>query len=173
MFVRITAEVTYDEAAVAALYSQLAGVLAGFAFAGILLIATERISASTVRSSNAREESLVLLLAAFLGLSINSLTYAVIGGEVETYERAAVMHVLAGGGFGISALTLLAAILILISDIAPRLSSWTRHAVGLGAPVVVSIYVASGLMQAENAIQPVELGTMISTWIAVAVTHVV
>ncbi|WP_424348132.1 hypothetical protein [Kocuria sp. CH-021] len=160
------------------MYSALTGVLAGFAFAGILLIATERISTPKAGSQeksppqDRRQASLVLLLSAFLGLSISSLTYAIIAGETSSNELAAVQHVLAGSGFAVSALALLAAVHVLIQDLFPSVSSWTRVTIGMGAPAVSTIYVGEGAIQAQNATGGIGLTILVLIILASVFWHV-
>jgi hypothetical protein len=130
-------------------YSTLTGVLAGFAFAGLVLIITQRLNTRAdgepdSKSRPASDVALLLLFAAFLGLVLSSLSYAVVGGESKANSRAGLEHVIVGAGFGIAGLVLFLAILELMADIDfsmhTRLRFWTTRI----GPLVVLGYVWSG-----------------------------
>ncbi|PRY36625.1 hypothetical protein LY71_12546 [Geodermatophilus tzadiensis] len=110
-----------DEAAIGGLYSQLTGVLAGFAFAGLALVITQRLTSDPDEHQDEVEEtdnSALLLFAAFLGLALCSLGYAVLGGE-ENRNLATVEHVVMGVGFTSAGLLMLLALREVVS-VAPR-----------------------------------------------------
>lgn len=139
-----TAVATFDHTATAALYSQLTGVLAGFAFTGFLIVATTlRLRHEPLRQ-DAIDRALVLLLSAFLGLTMSSLGYALLAGEEAAPGRAAVEHVIAGAGFGASSLVLLLAIVELLRAMAPNIEASARNVAGRYVPVVVLLYIALG-----------------------------
>jgi hypothetical protein len=129
-------------------YSTLTGVLAGFAFAGLVLIITQRLNGRVgqhdSKAGAASDAALALLFAAFVGLILSSLSYAVIGGETGANRRAGLEHVVAGAGFGIASLVLFLAILELLADVGfgmhARLRFWTTRI----GPVVILGYVWSG-----------------------------
>ena len=103
--------------AVAQLYSQLAGVLAGFAFAGIIAILTLTFSS---RAGGALSIGLPPLLSAFLGLTVSSLNYALISGESSVGHHVRDVQVAAGAGFGSAGLTLLYALYVLLTAVTTR-----------------------------------------------------
>lgn len=174
-----------DEAQIASLYSQLTGVLAGFSFAGLLLLVTRRIdrpkglalaqptplaqpevtpgserpSAGPVSVTGSDEagriaehedrleRALILLLASFIGLSLASLAYAVIGGETSG-RRPAIEHTLAGVGFGASALVLFSALVEILGSVAPLAGKFARPIVYRWAPILIIVYIITGAYDA-------------------------
>lgn len=97
--------------ALASLYSQLAGVLAGFAFAALITLMAAQLatnaSGSTLKSS-------APLLAAFLALAIASLNYALLAGEGAESTRLATLQASSGAGFGVAGMMLLYSILAFV-----------------------------------------------------------
>jgi hypothetical protein len=71
---------SFSIAGTAAPYSQLAGVLAGFAFLGITLILTRQGGGPSNRPSG-ESGILLALLCAFIGLVVAAVEYAVLAGE--------------------------------------------------------------------------------------------
>lgn len=105
---------------IAGFYSQLAGVLAGFAFAGLItLIASQLVSGSvadiTLRSYRP-------LIGAFLGLVATSLNYAIVAGEDRDTPRLAELEVTAGLGFCVAGSMALYSILVLLRGVQKDLS---------------------------------------------------
>lgn len=149
-----------DNAAVAGFYSQLTGVLAGFAFAGLVLILTHRLdnvnrpldsakqcTAERVALQHATTAAMTLLFSAFLGLVLASLSYAVIAGGPDIQGRGSLGHVVAGAGFGAASLILLLALYVLLSTISPGLGWQLRIVVGLAFPFVVMVYIHGGVQE--------------------------
>lgn len=147
----------------AALYSQLTGVLAGFAFAGMIMVVTSRFERSepaddlahaTTQAKHdaiqvATSRALTLLVSAFFGLVAVSLAYALIGGD-QVPGRAAVGHVIAGAGFGSSALVLLLSVFYLIEAADPELRK-TLHLVAVRiSPLAVAAYIVVGVLDVEQ-----------------------
>jgi hypothetical protein len=114
---------TFDVTASAALYAQLAGVLAGFAFFALISI-VERAShlnhGTTRRStepSTAVSHAVVALTCALLGLIISTVLYAVLSAEQAVAlvaGRASSEELLSGTAFAFSIMALLYAIVLLI-----------------------------------------------------------
>ncbi len=99
----------FDNAQVAALYSQLTGVLAGFAFAALVVVLARRLEGAETLSRDSEataavDAALGLLFSAFIGLALSSLAYALVAGETTAHARASLEHVVAGVGFGASAM---------------------------------------------------------------------
>lgn len=170
----VTDVLAVDEAQVGALYSQLTGVLAGFSFAGLTLVITLRLSSHAdpetanalpddsasanvqpaTDSSAAKasmDHSALLLFASFLGLTLSSLGYAVLGGQ-KNLALAAVQHVVAGVGFTAAALLLLLAIREMLAPVAPDAYRFAHRVVGSGAPLVAALYVLSGAWDAARRV---------------------
>jgi hypothetical protein len=127
------------------LYSQMAGVLAAFAFGAITLVLPVE-----AKRRGSRSEPLVLLAltAAFVGLLIATLQYAVLAGERGCgllLGRAASEEFLGGVAFAFSVLLLMYAIVQLIAGFrVPGLSFHARLIiVTLGAPLAM-LFLSTG-----------------------------
>lgn len=113
-------DLTFSIAPTAAAYSALAGVLAGFAFAAIILVIpgtfrrdNDNSGAGSAFPRAGDAHVLVSLLIAFIGLIISTLQYAQLAGEgrcAEILGRAADEEVLSGITLAFAILTLLYAI---------------------------------------------------------------
>jgi hypothetical protein len=109
-----------DYGTIAGLYSQLAGVLAGFAFVGIIaLITTPPKSAS----GKFVVFSFAPLIASFIGLIATSLDYAIVAGEGEHNARGASLETVAGVGFCVAGNMLFYSILVLLRATTPNRGS--------------------------------------------------
>ena len=95
---------TLDVQTVAELYSQLSGVLAGFALAAVFIVISHFLgeAAPTGRREEALGQALPALLAALLGLVLSSLTYCVVAADGDNPGRALFQHVVAGVGFSVA-----------------------------------------------------------------------
>ena len=151
--------VEFSDKDAAALYSQLTGVLAGFAFAGMIMVVTSRFERSKPMDDPpqqtpdpiqvATSRALTLLVSAFFGLVAVSLAYALIGGD-QVPERAAVGHVIAGAGFGSSALALLLSVFYLIEAADPELRRTLNLVAVRISPLAVAAYIVVGVLDVEN-----------------------
>ncbi|MFE9748360.1 hypothetical protein ACFYOT_25930 [Saccharothrix saharensis] len=124
--------------AVAGLYSQLAGVLAGFAFAGLIALIAAQLT--TNHSAGKTLESGGPLLAAFVALAVSSLDYAVVAGETSGTARVASLQTVSGVGFSVAGIMLLYSILVLVRGLesdAPRSRAISRGMAHLIRAVVV------------------------------------
>lgn len=119
-------------AAIAEQYAALAGVLAAFAFAGLVgLISTQMSSPHPVGASLL---SLHPLTAAFVSLSITSLCYTTVSGEATALPHGADvpagitgMLLTAGMAFAISGILLLYSLVILLCGLARDLENAHEH----------------------------------------------
>ena len=96
----------------ASTYAQIAGLLAGFAFAGIVALITARIgrrSSSTHLAVTYRP-----LVSAFVGLVAASLTFALVAGDDVGLGQASTLQTAAGLGFAVAVLTLIYSLLVLL-----------------------------------------------------------
>lgn len=100
---------------VAGYCSQLAGVLAGFSFAGLVALVTirRRVDEQTVSIWH----SVLLLTSAFVALVASSLDYALVTGELAGTRRVASLQTIAGMGFSVAGIMLVYSILVLLSDL--------------------------------------------------------
>jgi hypothetical protein len=117
---------TTDYSAVAGFYSQLAGVLAGFAFAGLIALLAAQMTAG--RRSGIALQSFAPLISAFIGLVATSLNWAIIASEGHT-ARGAALESVGGLGFCVAGLMLFYSLLVLVHGVAAGVSSaesgWT------------------------------------------------
>ena len=130
------ATVTSEITTVAASLSQFAGLLAGFAFSGLIFLVSTRIKVPDPQDAFA--SAVRTLVAAFLGLVLASLGYAALAGEPpEAHTRSADTEPVVAAGFAVAGLLVIYAI-VLTLDAAERLvqtpskthrqvSSSTRH----------------------------------------------
>lgn len=124
----------------AGFYSQLAGVLAGFAFAGLVALIAARIGARS--SSGDLAVAYRPTVSAFVGLVAASMSFALVAGDPTSLGRASSLETAAGLGFSAAVLTLLYAMLVLLHAVerdVPDDTGQTRSAFSLlqGAYVVV------------------------------------
>ncbi|WP_394617153.1 hypothetical protein JNUCC0626_47345 [Lentzea sp. JNUCC 0626] len=101
-----------DNSQIASLYSQLAGVLAGFAFTAVTVVVTVRVAAK--KSGRSFDNALRPLISGFLGLVLTSLNYAAIAGDKTQGARSTLLEIVAGIGFAASALLLIYAVLLML-----------------------------------------------------------
>jgi hypothetical protein len=101
----------FSVATTSGLYSTVAGVMAGFAFAAVFFMITDvrRVGSATVRDVAAQA-----LSAAFLALLLSAVCWAIVAGEKETAGRAATIEVFAGCGFALAAVQLFYSLMLLI-----------------------------------------------------------
>ncbi|WP_433308761.1 hypothetical protein ACQP0U_18715 [Micromonospora sp. CA-269861] len=138
MVIRWAAE-SPDLPAVAGYYSQLAGVLAGFGFAGVVGLVTTQLAARNAAATVVR--SLGPLVSAFIGLVAASLDYALVAGEPIGSARVASLQTVAGMGFSIAGAMLMYAIYILLCDLqhdAPQGRPLSIAAIGFLRSIIVS-----------------------------------
>jgi hypothetical protein len=102
----------------AGLYSQFAGVLAGFAFTALILLLTARLTTaeSTTRPADFSSSARVLVVT-LLGLILTSFDYAIITGITASRMRLAVLENLAGVVFAISAVLLFYSVALTIDAV--------------------------------------------------------
>jgi hypothetical protein len=99
---------------VAGYYSQLAAVLAGFSFAGLIALLTTHRGAS---ANDPQFRSIGPLIAAFVGLVASSLDYALLAGEPAGTARVASLQTMAGLGFAVAGIMMIYSLLVLMSDL--------------------------------------------------------
>ncbi|MFG1867046.1 hypothetical protein [Micromonospora arborensis] len=125
--------------AVAGYYSQLAGVLAGFGFAGVVGLVTTQLVARNTATTVVR--SLGPLVSAFIGLVTASLDYALVAGEPIGSARVASLQTVAGMGFSIAGAMLMYAIYVLLCDLqedAPEGRALSSAAIKFLRSIIVS-----------------------------------
>lgn len=102
----------FDVAVTSGLYSQLAGVLAGFAFGVLVIVLTSQAAAD--QSPMADDRITHVLTSCLLGLILVSLTYGVLAGETTNAGRAAMVELVAAPGFIAAGMLLLLSIYMLL-----------------------------------------------------------
>jgi hypothetical protein len=112
--------VRYGIADIAGLYSTLAGVLAGFAFTALIVLVTFRLQDPESAIAPGFSYAAQLMVAAFLGLTLTSLGYAALGGDIAARQlgdsvqgpggRAATGELLLGVAFAVCATLLIYAL---------------------------------------------------------------
>lgn len=144
----------------AAPYSQLAGLLAGFAFSGLIFLITTRIGVADPRDSFA--SAVRALVAAFIGLVLSSLGYAVLAGE-PTGARAlsASLEPILGVGFAVTGSLVIYAIVLtldaaehLVQTPSPthgQVSASIRHILACFVAPLLVLYVHLGIQDYEVA----------------------
>lgn len=142
----------FDFSAAATIYSQLTGVLAGFAFVAITLMLNRQHRREALGVGDPVEElaqdrrNIAALGCAFLGLLATTVMYATISSEracALTDGRVASEEVLAGVAFAFSLYTLLFAAVQLVS--AASLGTHLRFVVVVIVPPIVVMFVLAGL----------------------------
>jgi hypothetical protein len=104
-----------DFGTVAGFFSQLAAVLAGFAFAGIITVIAAKLSSGD-RAKDSMN-SLGPLSASYLAMVMSSVEFAVIAGEGPYSGRGTTLMILAGSGFCAASLVLIYAVLVLLHGV--------------------------------------------------------
>lgn len=127
-----------DLGTVAQLYSQLTGVLAGFALTAVFIVVAHFLGGAepTGRREEVLRQALPLLVAAVLGLIFSSLTYCVVAADGDNPGRALFEHDLAGVGFSVAGALLIFAAVLLVEGALPHDSAhYARRLLGQGAPL--------------------------------------
>jgi hypothetical protein len=109
----------FNIAETAGFYSQLAGVLAGFAFAAIMVLLTARMAPSAESSEEVQPFSGAtrLLVVSLVGLILASLNYAILAGDLPGSHRSASLELVGGVGFGAAGLSLIYAIVLTVDGV--------------------------------------------------------
>jgi hypothetical protein len=109
----------FDIAQTAGFYSQLAGVLAGFAFAAIMVLLTARMAPPTKPESEVQPFSGAtrLLVVSLMGLILASLNYAILAGDSPGTHRSASLELVGGVSFGTAGLSVMYAIVLTIDGV--------------------------------------------------------
>ncbi len=152
---------TIDYSTVAGFYSQLAGVLAGFAFAGLVALVAAQLTSGN--RAGVVLQSFAPLISSFIGLVATSLNYAIISSEGHT-ARGAGLETVGGLGFCVAGLMLFYSILVLLygvaTDAAKGESGWTsaiiartvrlvRKCITLGLAPLVLFLIYGGVADQE------------------------
>jgi hypothetical protein len=139
--------INFNITTTAGLYSQLAGILAGFAFTALMFLAATRVSAPN--RGHAFADAIRILIAAFLSLVLTSLDYAIFAGQPSaSYNNVASEEPIVGVGFAVSGALLIYAI-ILTLDAASKLVKWPsniRPSVGASTRHLLAVVIAPLLM---------------------------
>ncbi|GHF81361.1 hypothetical protein FHX82_003182 [Amycolatopsis bartoniae] len=154
----------FNVAGVAGFYSQLAGVLAGLAFAALIFLVSARLDAGRARGgADAAPDKAAaplgsayrMLLSSFLALTCASLGYAVQGGATVSSGRAATEEVVLAVAFSLAGMMLFYAVVLTLDatenlsadgpGVGLQVSSFVRGVlIGIVAPIII-IYTSLGL----------------------------
>ncbi|RSM38968.1 hypothetical protein DMB66_58610 [Actinoplanes sp. ATCC 53533] len=140
---------SFDGATTSGLYSQLAGVLAGIAFAALLLYVTR--ASKEVRDAG-DQVVIANLTAAVAALILCAASYAVLAGAPNSIGSASLATIIYGLPFGMSVLLLFYALAIIFRQ-RPALRIISRismYVVAAGGPVWVFCYVTMAAMTAVS-----------------------
>ena len=148
-------DVNFNYTATAGLYSQVAGVLAGFAFSAILLAITRN---ALRQDKKTLGRAVAAFLAAFFGLVLAAVQYAVMSGELIQPQRSgrlAIEEVLDGLAFGISILVLLYGVVLLLqADSRLELATiWAERVMATFGPVITLLLLLAGGQDIESVRQ--------------------
>ncbi len=132
--------------------SQLAGVLAGFIFAGIVMIITER------KASVARITALRVLISAFIALALDSYAFSLLNGDVAENACARIWteSLIASGMLAVGAVAVMASISWLLSAYIETQSGEAES----GPPSAQSII---GLATLERLLRRIVYGVTVMT----------
>lgn len=151
----------FNISATAGFYSQLSGVLAGFAFAAVPLSLQDRGARADGDDASARNEAsdqwrgryLVAFLCAFFSLILTAIIYSILAGTDSTYPAASVFEVCGGIAFTLSILTVLHGVTILLraaSVSAARVFGVLTCAL---APPLAMVNFAAGVSDFQSALR--------------------
>jgi hypothetical protein len=105
----------FEIAQTAGFYSQLAGVLAGFAFAALLFLVTS--SSHWATRDDDLKLTLRLVVAVFVSLVLTSLSYAMLAGDTANGGRAASIQLVVASGFISAGIALLLLVYRVLDDL--------------------------------------------------------
>ncbi len=142
-----------DAAQVADAYSQLSGLIAGFAFSSIVVLITHRIGAvgGAGVPDDHMQNALLLLFSCFMGMTTSALAYSMLSGMKDFVLALEVGHVIAGTGFGVAGLMGLLGIHQLILRAGLRIEREIGIVSGSLAPLLTAAYQVVGLHRADGS----------------------
>jgi hypothetical protein len=146
----------FNITATAGFYSQLAGVLAGFAFTALMFLAATRVSSPN--RGHVFADAIRILIAAFLSLVLTSLDYAIFAGQpAASYNNVASEEPIVGVGFAVSGALLIYAIILTLdaasklvkspSSIRPSVGASTRHLLAAAIAPLLMYYILQAVQQ--------------------------
>jgi hypothetical protein len=148
-------ETGFDIATTAGFYSQAAGVLAGFAFAAVLLILTR---GEDSIDHEIASHSLATFVCAFFGLLWSTIEYAVMAGASapssdEFLGRAAISALVVGTGFALSILLLIYGVLQLLGSSGqfPQAKQASTFMVSTAGPIIMILFLSAGIQDVASA----------------------
>jgi len=104
----------YDVRAASQNYSNIATVLAGFAFVAVVLVVEQRLSPDISYTTLLRDRASITFLLAFFGCVVSAFTFAVVAAEEELAPRSHAMAFLGGGIFALSTIYVLSGLVMLV-----------------------------------------------------------
>lgn len=144
-----------DIAEISGNYSQMSGVLAGFAFTAMVYLLTPGQGASSGAPTRRGGKELLALFAAFFALIITTLIYSVLAGEnvAAARPRAATSQLVNGVVFGLAGIMLLQGVTLLMrrSAVEPVVVLTARVVTVVVLPVLAYNYVVNGVTDVNSA----------------------
>ncbi len=129
----------YDVRKASSVYASMAGVLSGFAFTAIVLLATRRKEELPFPlETSLGERALLALIVAFIGCGISGFTFAVVAGEAEPSRHSQLAAFFAGNGLIVSVAHLLWGVSVLASQAIPTPRAWVGISLGTMAAYVLA-----------------------------------
>ncbi|NJC86589.1 hypothetical protein [Planosporangium mesophilum] len=137
-----------DIVKIAGYYAQMTGVLAGFAFTAlVVLLGPARPDEPGLHRTSRANGVPLVLLAAFIALTMSTLIYSVLAGESEQARgRAATVEIIDGVPFGLAVIMLFHGITLLMQggDIDPVAVGTARVMTVVISPPLTLYYIANG-----------------------------
>ena len=103
----------YDVRIASQSYSNIATVLAGFAFAAVVLVVQQN-PPDVPNATLLRDWATIAFLLAFFGCLVAAFTFAVVTGEEELAPRSHTMALLGGGGFALATVYVIWGLVVLV-----------------------------------------------------------
>jgi hypothetical protein len=135
-----------DVTAIAGLLSQLAGVLAAFSFASVLLV-LERFD-----RDQRLDPSLAAVMSSFMSLLVAAFLYALVAGETDGTPRAYALNGIAGVVFGTGLLMMVNGLTHLLTTTRPTLFAGVVKLLVLAVPLTTLAYLDVAALDLAGAL---------------------
>ena len=147
----------YDVREASKNYSNIASVLAGFAFAAVVLVVQSTLPANVPAAIILRDLSSIAFLLAFFGCIVSAFTFSVVAGEEALTPRSHSMAFIAGSGFALSAICIFWGLATLIEIF---LSPWvisTAYLILGGFVFICPIFLIMSWLDVSIAFDDIEI----------------
>ncbi|MEU5725023.1 hypothetical protein ABZ783_24800 [Micromonospora sp. NPDC047738] len=144
-----------DIAVISGFYSQMSGVLAGFAFTAMVFLLTPARSYLPSRPMRGGGGELLALFAAFVALVITTLLYSVLAGETagQARPRAATAAIIDGVVFGLAVIMLFQGVTVLMQRtvVDRAVLAAARFVTVVAVPTLAFYYIVTGASDITSA----------------------